>query len=141
MPQITRCRGPFSAEWPSLLNVAECLLQITQFPIYNTLGLLGTFDGLCLKRLDCFQLSADIVCLWLESLERLFYLVDDGCVLEHASVVGEVDFLRLLAQQLDFTARVIVTLLEGGEGGGGLSFEAQLRAELRPVEFECCAAL
>lgn len=39
-------------------------------------------------------------------------LVDDGLVLQDAAVVGEVDGLGLLGQDLDLAAGVIVALLE-----------------------------
>jgi len=49
--------------------------------------------------------------------------------------------LRLLGQDLHTAAGIVVALLEGLEGGGGAAFEAQLRADLLPVEFEGGAAL
>jgi len=55
--------------------------------------------------------------------------------------VGEVDGLGLLGQDLDLAAGVIVALLEGLEGGGGVATEAELLANLGPVELEGCAAL
>lgn len=53
----------------------------------------------------------------------------------------EIDGLGLLGQHRDFTARVVIALLEGLEGGRCAAFEAELRAELRPVDLEGCAAL
>jgi hypothetical protein len=55
--------------------------------------------------------------------------------------VGEVDGLGLLGQDLDLAAGVIVALLEGLKGGGGVATEAELLANLGPVELEGCAAL
>jgi hypothetical protein len=55
--------------------------------------------------------------------------------------VGEVDGLGLLGQDLDLAAGVIVALLEGLEGGGGVATEAELLANLGPVELKGCAAL
>ena len=67
--------------------------------------------------------------------------VDDGRVLEHGAVVGEVDGLRLLGEHGYFAARIVVALLEGLEGGGGLTLETKLGADLGPVDFEGGAAL
>ena len=53
----------------------------------------------------------------------------------------EVNGLRLLGEDGDLAAGVIVALLEGLESGGGVTAEAELLAELGPVELEGCAAL
>lgn len=53
----------------------------------------------------------------------------------------EVDGLGLLGENGDLAAGVVVALLERLQGGGGVAFEAKLRAELGPVELEGCAAL
>lgn len=55
--------------------------------------------------------------------------------------MGEVDGLGLLGQSLDLAARVVVTLLEGLEGGGGLATEAERAGDLDPVDLESGAAL
>jgi hypothetical protein len=124
---------------PGLLDVLQSLLQIAQFLVYDALGLLCALESLCLKCLNRLDLPAHIVCLGLESAELL--LVDDGLVLEDAAVVLEVDGLRLLGEHGNFTARVVVALLEGLKGGSSVAFEAQLRAELCPVELEGSATL
>ena len=79
--------------------------------------------------------------LGLEGAKLLLDGVDDGLVLEDAAVVLEVDRLRLLREDRHFAARIVVALLEGLQGGGRVAFEAQLRAELGPVELEGGAAL
>lgn len=68
-------------------------------------------------------------------------LVDDGLVLEDTAVVGEVDGLGLLGQDLDLAAGIIVALLERLQRGGSLAAEAEGGRNLGPVELECGAAL
>jgi len=126
---------------PGLLDVLQCLLEIAQFLVDNGLGLLCALDGLGLESLNGLDLPSYIVCLGLESVELLLDVVDDGLVLEDAAVVAEVDRLGLLGEDSDFAARIVVALLEGLKGGGGLTLEAKLGAELSPVELEGCAAL
>jgi hypothetical protein len=70
-----------------------------------------------------------------------FDLVEDGVVLEQAAVVGEVDGLRGVGEGLDFAARVVVALFEGGERAGGAAAEAELRGQFAPVQLERCAGL
>lgn len=82
-----------------------------------------------------------IVRLRLVGAEALLDLVDDGGVLEDGAVVGEVNGLRLLGENGDLPARVVVALLEGLEGGGSAAFQTELRADLGPVELEGGAAL
>jgi hypothetical protein len=55
--------------------------------------------------------------------------------------VREVDGLGLLGEDGNFAARIVVALLEGLESGSSVAFEAQLRADLCPVELEGGAAL
>lgn len=55
--------------------------------------------------------------------------------------MGEVDRLRLLGEHGHFAARIVVALLEGLKGGGGLTLETELGADLGPVDFESGAAL
>lgn len=126
---------------PGVLNVLERLLEIAELLVDNGLGLLGALQGLCLEGLNGLDLPAHIVRLRFEGVELLLDVVDDGLVLEDATVVLEVDGLRLLGQDGHFAARIVVALLEGLEGGGGVAFEAQLRADLRPVELEGGASL
>ena len=68
-------------------------------------------------------------------------LVHDALVLQGVAVVREVDALRLVRENLQFAARVVVALLEGLEGRGGLAFEAEGGADFRPVNFEGGASL
>lgn len=126
---------------PSLLNVLQRLLQILQLLINHGLGLLCALHSLGLECLDGLNLARDVVGGGLESLELLLDVVDDGRVLQHGAVVGEVDRLRLLRQNSHLAARIVVALLEGREGGRRLALQAQLRADLGPVELEGGAAL
>lgn len=128
-------------EWPGLLDVLESLLKVAQLLVDNSLGLLCALDGLGLESLDGLDLPVHIVGLGLEGTEAALNLVDDGGVLEDGSVVGEVDGLGLLGQNGDLAARVVVALLESLEGSGSGAFEAELGAQLRPVEFESGATL
>ena len=128
-------------EWPGLLNVLEGLLEIAQLLVNDGLGLLCALDGLGLESLNGLDLPSYVVCLGLECVELLLDIVDDGLVLEDAAVVGKVDGLRLLGEDGQLAARIVVALLEGLEGGGGLSLETKLRGELGPVELEGSAAL
>jgi hypothetical protein len=123
------------------LDVLQSLLQVDKLGIDLALGLLGVLDGLGLESVDGLQLAADIVGSGLEGLEVVLDLVDDGLVLEDTAVVGEVDGLGLLGQDLDLAAGIIVALLEGLQGGGSLAAEAEGGRNLGPVELECGAAL
>ena len=71
----------------------------------------------------------------------LLDLVDDGLVLELRAVGGEVYRLGCFRKDLDFSAGVVVSLLEGCESGCGLAFEAEGGADFGPVDFEGCASL
>lgn len=126
---------------PSLLDILQCLLQIPQLLINHTLCFFSTLYSLLLKGLDCLDLPCYIVCLGLESTERLLDFVDDGRVLENAAVITEVDSLGLLGEDGDFAARIVVAFLEGLERGCSLTFEAQLSADFGPVELESGTAL
>ena len=55
--------------------------------------------------------------------------------------MAEVDGLGLFGEDGDLAARIVVALLEGGESSGSLTLEAELSAELCPVELESGAAL
>jgi hypothetical protein len=48
--------------------------------------------------------------------------------------VPEVDVLRLILEDLEFAASVIVAFLEGCEGAGGAAAEAERGLQLAPVE-------
>lgn len=128
-------------EWPGLFNVLQCLLKILQFLVYNTLGLLGILDGLSLKGLDCFDLPADIVGYGLEGLETVLDFINDGLVLQDGAVVGKVDGLRCFRELLHPAPGIVVSLLEGNQRVGGGSLEAELGANLGPINLEGCAAL
>lgn len=82
---------------------------------------LSIFDGLCLERLDGFELLIKVVGGGLEGTVRLLNLVDDGLVLEDGAVMTEIDFLRGFGEDGDLAANVLVALLEGLEGGNCLS--------------------
>ena len=113
---------------PGSLNVLERLLQVLQLRINLALGLLGALHSLGLESLNGLDLSLHIVLLGLESIELLLNVGDDVLVLQDAAVVREVDGLGLLGEDLDLAARVIVALLEVGEGLGGIASEAQFGA-------------
>lgn len=128
-------------ERPGGLDVLQRLLQVLELGIDLGLGLLCALDGLGLKGLDGLDLPADVVLFDLEGGELLLDVVDNGRVLEDLAVVGEVDRLRLLVQQLDLAAGVIVALLEGLQGLCRGSLETELSADFGPVDLEGCAAL
>jgi len=116
-------------------------LEIAQLLVDDGLGLLCALDGLGLESLNGLDLPSYIVCLGLESVELLLDVVDDGLVLEGAAVIGEVNGLRLLREDGDLAARIVIALLEGLERSGSLTLETKLRGELGPVELEGSAAL
>lgn len=128
-------------KWPGILDVLQSLLEVAQLLVDNALSLLGALHSLSLESLNGLDLPADVVGLGLEGAKLLLDVVDDGLVLEDAAVVREVDGRGLLLEDGQFTARIIVALLEGLKGGGGLAFETKLGAELGPVELEGGAAL
>lgn len=123
-------------EWASRLNVLESLLQVPQFRINLALGLFRALHGLSLECLNGLDLPLDIVLLWLESIELLLDVGNDVLVLQEAAVLGEVDGLGLLGEDLDLAARVIVALLEVGERLGGVASQTELAAQVGPVDFE-----
>ena len=123
------------------LNVLQGLLEVDQLGIDLALGLLGVLDGLGLKGIDGLQLAADIVRGGLEALEVVLDLVDDSLVLQDTTVVGEVNGLGLLRQDLDLAAGIVVALLEGLQRGGGLAAEAEGGRNLGPVDLESGTAL
>lgn len=86
-------------------------------------------------------MPADIVALDLEVLHCVLDLVDDGPVVEDATVVGKVHSLCLLGQNLHLTARIVVSLLEGVEGVGSVAAETERAGDLGPVDFRGYVAL
>lgn len=122
-------------ERPGLFNVLQCLVQILQFLVDDALRLLGALDSLCLESLNGLHLPLNIVCGWLESLELLLDIVDDGLVLEDSAVVSEIDGGGLLLELLNLSAGVVVALLECNEGVGCAAFETKLGTEFGPVQF------
>ena len=128
-------------EGPGSLNVLKSLLEVLELSVDLGLGLLGALDSLGLVGLDGLDLAVDVVLLDLEGVELLLDVVDDGGVLQDGAVVGEVDLLGLLGQDLDLAARVIVALLEGLEGLGGAATEAEFGAQVGPVDLGGGAAL
>lgn len=71
----------------------------------------------------------------------LLDLIDNGLVLQHLAVVGEVDGLGRFGQDLNLAAGVVVTLLEGLERGSGLTAESKALGYFGPIEFESSAPL
>jgi hypothetical protein len=128
-------------EGPGSLDVLEGLVEVLQLSIDLGLGLLSALQGGSLVCLDGLDLAADVVLLDLEAGELLLNVVDDGGVLEDGAVVGEVDLLGLLGQDLDLAARVVVALLEGLQGLGGGAAEAEFGAQVGPVDLGGGAAL
>lgn len=123
-------------EWASRLDVLECLLQVPQFRINFALGLFRALHGLGLERLNGLDLPLYIVLLGLESIELLLNVGNDVLVLQETTILGEVDGLGLLGEDLDFAARVIVALLEVGERLGGVASQTELGAQVGPVDLE-----
>lgn len=121
-------------ERPGALNVLQGSLEILQLSVDLALGLLGALHGLRLESLDALDLALDVVLLHLEAAHLLLDVVDDGLVLEDAAVVAEVDRLRLLGEDLDPAAGVVMALLEGLEGLSGAATEAELLGQGSPVE-------
>jgi hypothetical protein len=142
-------RIPFAActhhsevlEGPGSLDVLEGLVEVLQLSIDLGLGLLGALQRRGLVCLDGLDLAANVVLLDLEAGELLLNVVDDGGVLEDGAVVGEVDLLGLLGQDLDLAARVVVALLEGLQSLGGGAAEAEFGAQVSPVDLGGGAAL
>ena len=128
-------------EGPGSLDVLKSLLEVLELSVDLGLGLLGALDSLGLVGLNGLDLAVDVVLLDLESVELLLDVVDDGGVLQDGAVVGEVDLLGLLGQDLDLAARVVVALLEGLESLSGGTTEAQFGAQVGPVDFGGGAAL
>ena len=128
-------------EWSGLLNVLKGGGKVLELQVDGLLGSLGVLDGLGLEGIDGLQLSADIVGDGLEGGESLLDLVDNSLVLQDGSVGGEVDGGSLLGKDLELAAGILVSLLEGLEGGNGLTAKAQRAGDLGPVELESCASL
>ncbi len=126
---------------PCRLDILQRLLQVLQLSIHLALRRLRALHGLRLERINSLQLALYIVLLGLEGTELLLDIVDDGAVLQDGAVVRKVDFLRLFGEELDFAARVVIALLEGGEGLGGAASEAELVAQVCPVDLEGGGAL
>jgi hypothetical protein len=108
-------------KWPGLLNVLQGLLQIHKLRINLALGGLGILDSLGLESLDGLQLLGDIDGDGLESLVGPLNLVNDGLVLEDSAVVVDIQLLGQGTENDDLAAGLLVTLLEGLEGGDGLT--------------------
>lgn len=128
-------------ERPSALNVLQGSLEVLQLCVDLALGLLGALHSLRLESLDALDLALDVVLLHLEAAHLLLDVVDDGLVLEDAAVVAEVDRLRLLGEDLDPAAGVVMALLEGLEGLSGAATEAELLGQCSPIELLDSGAL
>ncbi len=83
----------------------------------------------------------DIIGLWFEAFEVVLDLVNDGGVFQESPVVAEVDVLLLILKDLHLSSGIIVSLLEGCEGGGSASAEAEGGLQLAPVELHGRAGL
>lgn len=119
---------------PSSLNVLQCLLQILQLRLHQPLGLLSPLDSSSLEALNRLNLPRQVHLFHLEAADCLFDLGDDGLVLEDGTVVGEVDVLGLLLEDLEAAARIIVALLKSGEGVEGAAAETEGGGEFAPVD-------
>jgi hypothetical protein len=108
-------------EWPRCLDVLQGGLKVLEFEVDLLLGGLGVLDGLDFKSLNGLELARNVVLGRLERAEPLLDLVNDGLVLEDGAVVGEVDGCRLLGEELDLSAGILVSLLEGLERGNSLT--------------------
>jgi hypothetical protein len=128
-------------EWSRLLNILQRLLQILQLQINTSLRLLSILQGLRLKSFNRLNLSSNIVCRGLERIEMLLDLVDDGLVLQDGTIVSEVDFGGLFGELGHSATGILVTLLEGLEGGDGLAPETKRAGNFGPVELERCTSL
>lgn len=126
--------------WSGTLNITQCLFEAPQFHLNLGLCLLSISQSDLLEALNRPQLLVDIVSLWLESLVVLLDLVNDLGVLENGTVRSEIDLLRLVLKLLEFSASVVVTLLEVCERGGCLASETKLGSNFGPVEL-CGSAL
>ena len=123
------------------LDVLQSLLQVHQLGVNLALSLLSVGNGLGLEGVNGLKLAGNVVGGRLEVLEVVLDLVDDGLVLQDLAVVREVNGLGLLAEDLDLATGVIVALLEGLQGSGGLTAEAEGGGHLGPVDLESGAAL
>lgn len=121
-------------KWTSRLDVLQSLLQILQLSINFALGLLGALDGLRLECLNGLHLSLHVILLGLEGGELLLEVVDDVLVLQEAAVLGKVDSLWLVGEDLDLATGNIVALLECGKGLRSAASEAELGAQIGPVD-------
>ena len=83
-------------KWPGLFNVLQRLLQFLQLSIYLALCLFCAFHSLRLKRFDCLQLPAYIICRRLERFDLPLDLINYLRVVERVAVMFEVDGCRLL---------------------------------------------
>lgn len=121
---------------PSALNILERLLQILKLLINLRLRSLSALHSLRLKRLNSFDLPVDIILLDLEPLELFLDVLHDVLVAQVLAVVFEVHGLRRFFKDTDATAGVVVALLESYQGIRGTASEAELRAEIVPVDLE-----
>lgn len=123
------------------LDVAQGLLQASQFDLDLALCLLSVLQRNLLEALDGLDLLAHIVRLGLECLEVLLNLVDDGRVFEDGAVVSEVDRHRLILQMEHQAAGVVIALLEVGQRCRRAAAETELGADFAPVELQRRAGL
>lgn len=128
-------------ERSGLLNVLQGSGKVLELQVDGLLGSLSVLHSLGLESINGLDLSGDIVGDGLEGSESLLDLIDNGLVLQGRSVGGEVNGGGLLGQSLELASGILVSLLEGLEGGNGLATEAQRAGDLGPVELESCASL
>lgn len=121
-------------ERPGTLDVAESLLQVLELVLNHALGVLCILDSLRLKGIDGLELARHIVALNLEALDGTLELVDNGLILENAAIVGEVDRLGLLGEDVYFSAGLVVALLEGQELRGCVAAQAEGAGDLGPID-------
>lgn len=88
-----------------------------------------------LESLNALDLLLHIITLQLVPLHLPLDLINHGCVLQHIAVVLEIDGLRLLGQDLHSSPRIVVALLEVGEGLCGAASQSEVRADAGPVDF------
>lgn len=101
---------------PRALNPLERLPQLSDFLIHQPFCLLCRLQPLRFKRLDCANLSLDVVLFRRKRLELPLHLVDDGRVLQQCPVGRKVDGGRLFGEGLDAAFGVVVALFERREG-------------------------
>lgn len=120
---------------PCLVDILQCAFQTLHLRIHALLRVLGALHRLGFKCINGFQLPIEILFDWLESFEVTLNLINDRCILQLGTVIGEIDVLWLRGEKIEFASRIVIALFEGKEGGGGLAFETEGGGDFGPVEF------